>query len=270
MESLKKEANEFCERFGELRNASEFLTNFVQSLITAGKLMEALEWISVKDRLPEKHARVQISEKTKGLTEPSILQGSWEGNRWRIYGGDTAENVTHWMPLLAAPGEPTLSSAGKEVMQPYIRGCRECADSDGMCDTYANQYCDPDAHKKELLKQQKQFKSPPASTEQQRRIIVHLRTTMDEAIELCNSYKTERHNVTLVDILAKIVDLLTPDIANKKSTEPIEKIEQLKPVSDEEINTRYPITGGEGIIVKNLMKGQRSAAKWMREQLTGK
>ncbi len=41
-------------------------------------------------------------------------------------------------------------------------------------------------------------------------------------------------------------------------------------VSDEEIEKRYPITGHEGIIVKNLMKGQRSAAKWMRKQLTGK
>lgn len=62
------------------------------------------EWTSVADELPEKHQRVTILEFTEGITEPSVLQGSYEGNRWRIYGGATAERVTHWMPLPEIPG----------------------------------------------------------------------------------------------------------------------------------------------------------------------
>lgn len=61
------------------------------------------KWIDVRERLPRKHQRVSITERITGLTEPVVLQGSWEGNRWRIYGGVTSENVTHWMPLPEPP-----------------------------------------------------------------------------------------------------------------------------------------------------------------------
>ena len=63
------------------------------------------KWVKVSERLPEKHERVQILEYVKGLSEPVVLQASWEGNLWRIYGGATAENVTHWQPIPEPPTE---------------------------------------------------------------------------------------------------------------------------------------------------------------------
>jgi len=57
------------------------------------------KWIPVTEKLPEKHKWVITSEKIYGLSEPTIFIASYEGNRWRNYGGSTSENITHWMPL---------------------------------------------------------------------------------------------------------------------------------------------------------------------------
>ena len=169
---LKNLAKEFCEAEGILIKTQiihytdkepdercypiDGMVKFAQSLIDTGKFVEAEKWIKVNDRLPNdqlKHvAYSEITARYK-LAWYNDYHKCWLSNTTKV------RNITHWMPLPAAPGESTLSSAGKEVMKPYIRGCRDCADSDGMCDTYPNQYCDPDVHKKEMAKQKRQLKA---------------------------------------------------------------------------------------------------------------
>jgi hypothetical protein len=64
---------------------------------------EQSEWIRVEDRLPEKHKYVLVLEYIEGISVSVILLASWEGDRWRIYGGSTAEKVTHWAELPSPP-----------------------------------------------------------------------------------------------------------------------------------------------------------------------
>lgn len=69
-----------------------------------------MEWISVKDRLPDKQKQVLVYDHGKGI----ITQGFkyQHSNVWHvttymdsinIFTGEVAINVTHWMPL---PDEP--------------------------------------------------------------------------------------------------------------------------------------------------------------------
>lgn len=90
--------------FTSTNAAADYETGFYYGYRAAE---QAQQWLPVAERLPDKHARVQILVWTKGLTEPDVLQGSWEGNRWRIYGGETAEKVTHWQPLPSPPKTET-------------------------------------------------------------------------------------------------------------------------------------------------------------------
>ncbi len=189
----------------------EFAVVFVQHLIDKGVLVEADNWISIKDRLPDNRKYVlSFSPNYNNIAE--FKHGCFFDGLERLY------NVTHWMPLPPTPGESPVSSAGKEMktlqedeIKMMTKQYRQSVESHaGATGFYAGAM-------KTKRWYDDQFKSSTAST-------------------------------------------------NK----PAEKLEQLKTVSDEEIEKRYPITGHEGIIVKNLMKGQRSAAKWMRKQLTGK
>ena len=60
-----------------------------------------MEWISVKDRLPEPFDQVIICRPSKGA--PRVEAGSLDVNGWwRVYGTRT-KSVTHWMPLPDPP-----------------------------------------------------------------------------------------------------------------------------------------------------------------------
>lgn len=86
------------------RDVNDIVSDTANKAFLAGAEAEAeSKWVSVDDRLPEIHERVTILEWTDGLSEPSVLQGSYEINRWRIYGGKTAEKVTHWCQLPTPP-----------------------------------------------------------------------------------------------------------------------------------------------------------------------
>ena len=65
---------------------------------------DAMEWISVKERLPERDGAALVCTKqefygTKNITKARFRKGEWhgQGGRWT--------NVTHWMPLPKPPME---------------------------------------------------------------------------------------------------------------------------------------------------------------------
>lgn len=73
-----------------------------------------MEWISVKDRLPEKHVIVLVFNDTKDIfvatmdiihpvyqNEPK-LYWSFEPSGW---GSCCSKDITHWMPLPEPPQE---------------------------------------------------------------------------------------------------------------------------------------------------------------------
>jgi len=132
-EQLKTAAEKFCGAEGISKGLcygiaiEAILTDFAQSLIDKGMLVEAEKWISVKDRLP-------IVKPFQ--TECVLVFGDWNNESFAIFEGgkfydrDQTDNdtgnsieitnlVTHWMPLPAAPGKSTLSSAGKEVLEKH-------------------------------------------------------------------------------------------------------------------------------------------------------
>ena len=53
-----------------------------------------MEWISVKDRLPEDGIKVLVAYNTGYVTTGRQWFGKWNG-----------EGITHWMPLPPAPKE---------------------------------------------------------------------------------------------------------------------------------------------------------------------
>lgn len=61
------------------------------------------DWISVKDRLPEKYERV-IVVNSCGYVSDGCL---YNGNNFVLRGtfGDTINFITHWMPLPEPPKE---------------------------------------------------------------------------------------------------------------------------------------------------------------------
>lgn len=66
-----------------------------------------MEWISVKERLPEKKG-MRVLIVCDYRTGPYIAIGEWGNDEWdidrldRVY-GLSAEQVTHWMPLPEPP-----------------------------------------------------------------------------------------------------------------------------------------------------------------------
>lgn len=64
-----------------------------------------MEWISVKEKLPEKTSRCLVV-RFDYVTKSSFVDILWyeKGTWWnRLHGGEYA--VTHWMPLPTAPKE---------------------------------------------------------------------------------------------------------------------------------------------------------------------
>jgi len=63
-----------------------------------------MEWISVKDRLPEKFTAVIVYRTRKGES-PIVEQGTLELNGWWKVFGTRTKSVTHWMPMPEPPRE---------------------------------------------------------------------------------------------------------------------------------------------------------------------
>lgn len=76
-----------------------------------------MEWISVKDRLPEPYIFVLVYEHREDQPSPTSI-ARWEGDEWNGLGEDDEEdnafysdlfwgiswrNITHWMPLPSPP-----------------------------------------------------------------------------------------------------------------------------------------------------------------------
>ena len=59
-----------------------------------------MDWISVKDRLPEEKQRVIVRCSKVGTTVGWILWGKWMTDL-----GRGCSDVTHWMPLPKPPKE---------------------------------------------------------------------------------------------------------------------------------------------------------------------
>ena len=77
-----------------------------------------MEWISVKDRLPELHIVVALMDCTsyrnngnQEVNNPHVVQAGhlthFGGNYWSVYGerGLEVDSFTHWMPLPEPPKE---------------------------------------------------------------------------------------------------------------------------------------------------------------------
>ena len=59
-----------------------------------------MEWISVKDRLPERMQLVIVCRKGGKVEQGYRDVGDW----WKVYGTRT-KYITHWMPLPEPPKE---------------------------------------------------------------------------------------------------------------------------------------------------------------------
>jgi len=64
-----------------------------------------MEWISIKDRLPEETVRVVCWVNNEETPRWSTYQiGMFENEKWYLNGGRKHyEIVTHWIPLLEPP-----------------------------------------------------------------------------------------------------------------------------------------------------------------------
>ena len=95
--------------------------------ISGGALME---WISVKDRLPDAFCPVIVYRKGR------VEQGARDVNGWwKVYGTRT-KSVTHWMPLPEPPSEEI--AIGKwnrrnslQEREERNKGCLNCTAGDG-------------------------------------------------------------------------------------------------------------------------------------------
>lgn len=100
------------EEYGEHPDVCE-LYEIIEDLQKSVKPVESPvsdKWISVKDRLPEVGKRVLVYRKNIKMSSTDQYD-AFPGDRFSFHYSE----VTHWMPLPAAPGETTVSSAGKEV-----------------------------------------------------------------------------------------------------------------------------------------------------------
>ena len=77
----------------------QFQYNRIKDIVQEG---EKMDWISVKDRLPDKFQPVIICRSNKA-GEKKVEAGMLDvGEWWKIYGTRT-KSVTHWMPLPEPP-----------------------------------------------------------------------------------------------------------------------------------------------------------------------
>lgn len=60
-----------------------------------------MDWISVRDRLPEQEEYVAVYDAADGCVSVAYTFEGW----WRTDGDADPEQVTHWMPLPEPPKE---------------------------------------------------------------------------------------------------------------------------------------------------------------------
>lgn len=77
--------------------------NYITPNIIVSSLFP-MEWISVKDILPEKFTAVIVYRTRKGKS-PIVEQGTMELNGWWKVFGTRTKSVTHWMPMPEPPRE---------------------------------------------------------------------------------------------------------------------------------------------------------------------
>lgn len=64
------------------------------------------KWISVSERMPENDG-AYLCWDNRYVTTYAFIFGAWQANQF------VAKNITHWMPLPAAPQEPSLACISK-------------------------------------------------------------------------------------------------------------------------------------------------------------
>ncbi len=75
---------------------------------------DAVKWIPVNERLPEKHGRYLIAEPSSLNASGFTIMIVWYSTDYRFHDYDPEwgdipiENVTHWMPLPEPPKEDEL------------------------------------------------------------------------------------------------------------------------------------------------------------------
>lgn len=79
-------------------------------ILQAPAVDAAPEWISVKDRLPEKGSEEWyniVLTNQRCMTKRVVRVGYWDGYHKRFWGFEAPSdyNVTHWMPLPEPPKE---------------------------------------------------------------------------------------------------------------------------------------------------------------------
>lgn len=94
------------------------------------------------------------NEDWRGIRDQIIVsfKNEWVNYKTYIFLKNSGYKIPNEEPN---PAYDPINSVEVKILEDYIRGCRDCADSNGMCDTYEGQYCDPDVHKKMQLKQRK-------------------------------------------------------------------------------------------------------------------
>lgn len=65
-----------------------------------------MEWISIKDKLPDSDTYVLILLSVKFATVSYYFEdsfGKWWSDNWDIWNKEYTDDVTHWMPLPELP-----------------------------------------------------------------------------------------------------------------------------------------------------------------------
>jgi hypothetical protein len=67
------------------------------------ELLKEREWISVKDRLPEKYFDVLVYTECGNMSMAAAVETGDEGIKWEDGYGYLGDDVTYWMPLPQKP-----------------------------------------------------------------------------------------------------------------------------------------------------------------------
>lgn len=98
-EKLVEMINHVCEGHAENLMQPYGVETLADHLIANGVAVQ--EWISVKDRVPDEGASVNVC-----CTGGYVMHALWRDRIWRnSYGCYLWANVTHWMPLPEPPKE---------------------------------------------------------------------------------------------------------------------------------------------------------------------